>query len=227
MDSRGSCQRKDQPASSRLPRQRRSARMRGTMASRNDFATRFGDNLRRLRQQAVPRLSQEELGMRASLHRTAVGQLERGERVARADTVVKLAGAPSVSPEQLLDGLSWVPGSTVIGKMGVTLDAADQSVEPGDRVSTITNAASGSSAGKVLRKADQRRSTWNRASAAPTSAVASPTSMIRSWRRRARSSSCAVRYLTITVARSTRAISAFDSTAPDYLPIEVCVRRPR
>ncbi len=53
--------------------------------------------------------------MRASLHRTAVGQLERGERVARVDTLIKLTGALGVSPEELLDGLGWDPGSTIIG----------------------------------------------------------------------------------------------------------------
>ena len=37
-------------------------------------------------------LSQEELAVRASLHRTALGQLDRSERVARSDTLAKLAG---------------------------------------------------------------------------------------------------------------------------------------
>ena len=34
-------------------------------------------------------LSQEELGIRASLHRTEISQLERGMRIARADTLLK------------------------------------------------------------------------------------------------------------------------------------------
>ena len=54
-------------------------------------ADQFGRNLAYCRRRA--KLSQEELAVRASLHRTAVGQLERGERVARVDTVVKLAGS--------------------------------------------------------------------------------------------------------------------------------------
>jgi len=45
------------------------------------FATQFGRNLARERERVG--LSQEELGVRASLHRTAVSQLERGERVPR------------------------------------------------------------------------------------------------------------------------------------------------
>jgi transcriptional regulator with XRE-family HTH domain len=83
-----------------------------------DFATRFGMNLARHRRQAG--LSQEELGVRASLHRTAVGQLERGERVARADTVVKLAGSLSISPAVLLEGLAWIPGGTMIGQLTIS-----------------------------------------------------------------------------------------------------------
>lgn len=82
-----------------------------------DFAARFGKNLARYREQAG--LSQEELGVRASLHRTAVGQLERGERIPRADTLVKLAGSLAIRPELLLEGLEWVPGGTMIGHLAV------------------------------------------------------------------------------------------------------------
>lgn len=77
------------------------------------LADQFGQNLAYCRRRA--RLSQEELAVRASIHRTAVGQLERGERVARVDTLIKLAGAIGIPPEELLDGLDWDPGSTVIG----------------------------------------------------------------------------------------------------------------
>jgi transcriptional regulator with XRE-family HTH domain len=83
-----------------------------------DFATRFGQNLASRRRQAG--LSQEELGVRASLHRTAVGQLERGERVARTDTLVKLAGSLAVEPEDLLTGLEWRPGTMTLGKLNVS-----------------------------------------------------------------------------------------------------------
>lgn len=77
-------------------------------------AGQFGDNLRRCRKRAD--LSQEEVAVRASLHRTAVGQLERAERVARIDTVIKLAGALAVSPAVLLEGLAWEPGGTRLGQ---------------------------------------------------------------------------------------------------------------
>jgi transcriptional regulator with XRE-family HTH domain len=62
------------------------------------------------------KLSQEELSVRASLHRTAVGQLERGERVCRVDTLIKLAGSLEIPPGELLDGMDWEPGGTRLGQ---------------------------------------------------------------------------------------------------------------
>ncbi|HEY5709506.1 MAG TPA: helix-turn-helix transcriptional regulator [Solirubrobacterales bacterium] len=76
-------------------------------------AEQFGGNLAYCRRRA--KLSQEELAVRASLHRTAVGQLERGERVARVDTLVKLSGSLGIPPEELLDGMGWDPGGTRLG----------------------------------------------------------------------------------------------------------------
>ena len=78
------------------------------------FAERFGGNLARCRKRVG--LSQEETAVRASLHRTAVGQIERGERVARADTLVKLAGSLGIDAADLLTGLSWEPGGTRLGE---------------------------------------------------------------------------------------------------------------
>jgi transcriptional regulator with XRE-family HTH domain len=71
-------------------------------------AERFGDNLRRVRRREG--LSQEELAVRASLHRTEIGKLENTERVPRIDTLIQLAGAMAVAPAELLDGIYWVPG---------------------------------------------------------------------------------------------------------------------
>jgi transcriptional regulator with XRE-family HTH domain len=64
--------------------------------------------------------------MRAELHRTAVGQLERGERVARSDTLVKLAGSLGVPYEELLDGLLWTPSFRSAGLMGIEPFAATE-----------------------------------------------------------------------------------------------------
>jgi transcriptional regulator with XRE-family HTH domain len=83
-----------------------------------EVARRFGENLRRARRHAD--LSQEEVGYLASLHRTEIGLLERGARVPRIDTLVKLASALSIPPEELLGGIDWQPGSVQPGGFGVT-----------------------------------------------------------------------------------------------------------
>jgi transcriptional regulator with XRE-family HTH domain len=80
-------------------------------------AQEFGLNLLVARRRAD--LSQEELGFRASLHRTEIGQLERGVRLPRIDTVVKLSGALSVPPGDLLKGIAWAPGGQRIGRFRV------------------------------------------------------------------------------------------------------------
>ncbi len=82
-----------------------------------EVARRFGENLTRCREAAG--VSQEELGFRASLHRTQIGILERGARCPRIDTLIKLAGALAVSPCDLLDGIVWRPGEAQPG--GFTL----------------------------------------------------------------------------------------------------------
>ena len=74
-----------------------------------DIAALFGDNLARCRRTAA--ISQDELSARASLHRTEVSQLERGLRVARIDTLVKLSASLEVGPEELLVGIVWSPGN--------------------------------------------------------------------------------------------------------------------
>jgi transcriptional regulator with XRE-family HTH domain len=70
-------------------------------------AVRIGANLRRERRRAG--MTQEELAERASLHRTAIGLLEQGHRMARADTLLQLAGALSISPAAFFHGIYWTP----------------------------------------------------------------------------------------------------------------------
>jgi len=74
-----------------------------------DIAARFGDNVARCRKRAD--LSQEELSHLASLHRTEVSQLERGLRLCRIDTLVKLAASLEVSADDLLAGITWSLGN--------------------------------------------------------------------------------------------------------------------
>ena len=50
--------------------------------------------------------------MRSSLHRTEIGLLERGARVPRIDTLIKVASALEVPPGELLQGIDWTPGAT-------------------------------------------------------------------------------------------------------------------
>jgi transcriptional regulator with XRE-family HTH domain len=79
-----------------------------------DIAARFGDNLKRVRRQAD--LSQDELSVRASVHRTEISQLERGLRVARIDTLIKLAASLEAAPAELLAGIVWEPGDRRVGR---------------------------------------------------------------------------------------------------------------
>jgi transcriptional regulator with XRE-family HTH domain len=89
-----------------------------------EVAAHFGHNLNRLRRRAS--LSQEELAALASLHRTEIWMLERGVRLARIDTVVKLAGGLEEDAGTLFHGLVWLPGHDVAGRFALppTLRAA-------------------------------------------------------------------------------------------------------
>jgi transcriptional regulator with XRE-family HTH domain len=91
-------------------------------APTNLLAERFARNLVEARERAE--ISQEELGLRAALHRTEISQLERAKRVARIDTVAKLAGALDVPTSRLLDGIAWNPGEYTPGSF--RLSASDE-----------------------------------------------------------------------------------------------------
>ncbi len=79
-----------------------------------EVADQFGSNLARLRKQADQ--SQEETAMRAGVHRTEVSHLERGLRIARVDTVAKLAAALEVEPGEFFEGIRWEPGDVRYGR---------------------------------------------------------------------------------------------------------------
>jgi transcriptional regulator with XRE-family HTH domain len=78
-----------------------------------DIAAQFGDNLVRARKLAG--LSQDELSIRASVHRTEISQLERGLRIARIDTLAKLCSSLEVDPSELMAGIVWSPGDVMRG----------------------------------------------------------------------------------------------------------------
>ena len=78
-------------------------------------AERLGANIARARKRAG--LSREETGIRASLHRTEIGLLERGERTPGIDTAAKLAGAVGASLADPLTASSGTPGEVDPGKL--------------------------------------------------------------------------------------------------------------
>lgn len=86
----------------------------------SDLAREFGVNVLISRRHAD--LSQEKLAFRAGLHRTEIGKLEKGERLPRIDTVIKLAGALSVASGDLLKGMDWMPGPERSGRFRLRSD---------------------------------------------------------------------------------------------------------
>ncbi len=77
------------------------------------LADQFGRNLWRSRRRAD--LTQEELARLTELHRGDIGELERGRRLPRLDTILKVSAGVEASPCVLLAGLRWRPGYYVEG----------------------------------------------------------------------------------------------------------------
>lgn len=72
-------------------------------------AERIGRNIR-LTRRGIADLSQEAVAERAEIHRTSLPLYEWGEREPRLETFLRIAGALSVEPGVLLEGVRWVPG---------------------------------------------------------------------------------------------------------------------
>lgn len=88
------------------------------MAKANaEIASRFGVNLRRCRKRAG--LSQEQVAIRAALHRTEISLLERGERCPKLDTAIKVATAANADLGELLHGICWIPGDEIPGEFSL------------------------------------------------------------------------------------------------------------
>jgi transcriptional regulator with XRE-family HTH domain len=91
--------------------------MDGRKADR-EVAARIGRNVWLARRRVG--YSQEGLGALCSLHRTEIGMIESGQRLPRADTLLKLAGALGARPDRLLEGIEWiVPGPSSKGSFAV------------------------------------------------------------------------------------------------------------
>lgn len=68
---------------------------------------RIGKNILGVRLRAG--FSQELLATRTGLHRTEISLLERGGRIPRIDTLLKIAGSLECPIEVLVEGIKWVP----------------------------------------------------------------------------------------------------------------------
>ncbi len=70
------------------------------MAQQN-IRKKFGQKVRQIRKGA--KLSQEELGFKANIHRTYIGAIERGEQNISLDNIYKLAKTLKVHIKELFD----------------------------------------------------------------------------------------------------------------------------
>jgi transcriptional regulator with XRE-family HTH domain len=102
--------------------------------SRDLLRRQFGDNMLRLRRELD--MSQEELGFVTSLHRTEIGMLERGIRLPRLDTILKLTAGLEVSPNELLAGMAWRAGRLEAGSF-VMAESRESEASTGQAVSHI------------------------------------------------------------------------------------------
>ena len=95
----------DGPQLDAEPHRSRGRRLRDRRGARGavTFKARFAQNLARARKQAG--LTQEEVAARASLGRDTVWKHEAEVHVPILDVLVRLAGAVSVQPAELLDGI--------------------------------------------------------------------------------------------------------------------------
>jgi transcriptional regulator with XRE-family HTH domain len=65
----------------------------------------LGDNIRELREEKLPDLSQEEVAQKAVLHRTEWGMIEQGKRDPRFSTLLVMAETLGVTLNDLAEGI--------------------------------------------------------------------------------------------------------------------------
>jgi transcriptional regulator with XRE-family HTH domain len=83
----------------------------------------FGRNVHDYRRHAD--LSQQALADLIGSDRVEVGMLERGLRLPRLDTILKLSAGVRASPCELLAGVRWLPGRYIEGSFSVEEPDAD------------------------------------------------------------------------------------------------------
>jgi len=69
------------------------------------FLKAFGNSVRERRYQLG--LTQEELASRAELHRTYIGDIERGARNIALNNMIRLCRALEISPVELFKKMPW------------------------------------------------------------------------------------------------------------------------
>jgi|GEM_PF-350405 transcriptional regulator with XRE-family HTH domain len=96
-------------------------------ADRANYLKAFGKNVRALRAEVRPRLSQEHLADIAGLHRTEIGKIEQGRVDLRLMTLHRVAHALDAAPEDLFKGLPIPPQRDLWGryKRGEDIPAVD------------------------------------------------------------------------------------------------------
>lgn len=65
----------------------------------------LGRNLRKARHRG--RMSQDDLSKRTGLHHTEISLLERGARIPRLDTAIKILESTNADPSDLFEGIAW------------------------------------------------------------------------------------------------------------------------
>jgi transcriptional regulator with XRE-family HTH domain len=87
-------------------------------------AEQIGLNLRKIRRRAD--MSQDDLARRSGIHHSEISLLERGRRIPRIDTCIRILGSTGADAQELVEGIGWVePGSwdqmgcfTIVGLCG-------------------------------------------------------------------------------------------------------------
>lgn len=71
--------------------------------TRSETLVQFGENLSKYRK--ISGLSQEKLGLIVGLHRTTIGEIERGEQNISLINLVKIAGVLEIKIELLMENI--------------------------------------------------------------------------------------------------------------------------
>jgi transcriptional regulator with XRE-family HTH domain len=78
-------------------------------ADSNDIRKQFGKRVRELRK--ARGYSQEAFALECEIHRTYIGDVERGERNIALDNITKIAATLGIELSELFDGISAMPHS--------------------------------------------------------------------------------------------------------------------